>query len=878
MKDTAEFSWINFDGDFIRTIVYSPKTAAENRPRYNVDADDIDALIPDMEKIADVPTRAFITTYREEIEAFIFENYPGLVRKLYCKYFHVDKKNEIFFPALASDLRQCVLGENLLAVYQDVLYKIGFNDNVSIYDLSPWKNRLAIDLSQVIYNEVPLYDFQEAAVKKLQSFASAQEKRAGILVMPTGSGKTRTAVYFLLQDMISNGYQVIWLAHRHLLLEQAADAFFNLHPVIKKYNSDRKRFSMLCISGQHSSIRKAEKSDDVLLISVQSGIRNVDYLEPALSDKIIIVIDEAHHTVAKSYRHIIEYICGKRKNVRLLGLTATPIRGNDNESKYLMRIYDDNIIYSISTSRLIAKKVLSEPRFERINTEINFEPIITLDEEKYIKKYGELAPTLINKIAASAERNQCIVDTYIQNRERYGKTLIFALNGLHCFTLCQDLKEKGVNCDFIYANNDNKDNERKIRAFKNGKLDVLVNINIMTEGSDVPDIDTVFLTRPTQSDSLLVQMIGRGMRGELSGGTRYANIVDFCDKWETFNNWLNPQWLIGEAEELEDKKYNQTKPVTVITWKEIAEMYKGISYKGDSSVQAMMALPLGWYECFLGNEKVEDVLVFNEAQHRGYEAIKSYLNEKFTQDESLRETYSCNTKRMLRKFFGGFDMPPTLDEINVFVAACKYGEDLPKYHSFAERDAVEPELLANKLRESNAGVNDVKKQIDDVYKQYPGIIDNLFGGINGYVEAVIKRLYFEVEDIGKVRKVMELPAMLYSFRIKSTYNLEELYQEVVDEQFGGNYDGIGSITWTKKAYSTYYGKFYFNGNHIKINKVLDSPDVPKEVVKYVIYHEMLHRDYPKHNKEFRQLEHKYPNYVEWDRFLDNGVDKLAMHW
>ena len=143
---------------------------------------------------------------------------------------------------------------------------------------------------------------------------------------------------------------------------------------------------------------------------------------------------------------------------------------------------------------------------------------------------------------------------------------------------------------------------------------------------------------------------------------------------------------------------------------------------------------------------------------------------------------------------------------------------------------------------------------------------------------MLKKYIFEVEDIGKVRKVMELPAMLYSFRIKSTYNLEELYQEVVDEQFGGNYDGIGSITWTKKAYSTYYGKFYFNGNHIKINKVLDSPDVPKEVVKYVIYHEMLHRDYPKHNKEFRQLEHKYPNYVEWDRFLDNGVDKLAMHW
>ncbi|MGM9581013.1 MAG: DEAD/DEAH box helicase [Anaerovibrio sp.] len=198
-----------------------------------MDDDDIDALIPDMEKIADVPSRSFITMYREEIEDFILEKYPGLVRKLYCKYFHVDKKTEIFFPALAGELRQRVLGENLLAVYQGVLYKIGFNDNISMYDFSPWKNRMAIDLGQVIYNEVPLYDFQEEAVKKLQQFAASKEKRAGILVMPTGSGKTRTAVYFLLQDMISNGYQVIWLAHRHMLLEQAADAFFNLHPIIK---------------------------------------------------------------------------------------------------------------------------------------------------------------------------------------------------------------------------------------------------------------------------------------------------------------------------------------------------------------------------------------------------------------------------------------------------------------------------------------------------------------------------------------------------------------------------------------------------------------------------------------------------------------------
>ena len=187
-------------------------------------------------KVTTTSTRDFIRVYIESerlIEKrYIFEMEESIVNQLFRRGNVRVKIYEKF------QLSSQYTPENLLAVYQDVLYKIGFNDNVSIYDLSPWKNRLAIDLSQVIYNEVPLYDFQEEAVKKLQSFASAQEKRAGILVMPTGSGKTRTAVYFLLQDMISNGYQVIWLAHRHMLLEQAADAFFNLHPVIKKYMLD----------------------------------------------------------------------------------------------------------------------------------------------------------------------------------------------------------------------------------------------------------------------------------------------------------------------------------------------------------------------------------------------------------------------------------------------------------------------------------------------------------------------------------------------------------------------------------------------------------------------------------------------------------------
>ena len=97
-----------------------------------------------------------------------------------------------------------------------------------------------------------------------------------------------------------------------------------------------------------------------------------------------------------------------------------------------------------------------------------------------------------------------------------------------------------------------RDNSKVIDAFKNNKLDVLVNVNIMTEGSDVPDIQTVFLTRPTQSEGLLMQMIGRGMRGKQAHGTETANIVDFHDQWSTYNKWLNPEWIV--CDEISDEE------------------------------------------------------------------------------------------------------------------------------------------------------------------------------------------------------------------------------------------------------------------------------------------------------------------------------------
>lgn len=103
------------------------------------------------------------------------------------------------------------------------------------------------------------------------------------------------------------------------------------------------------------------------------------------------------------------------------------------------------------------------------------------------------------------------------------------------------------------------------------------------------------------------------------------------------------------------------------------------------------------------------------------------------------------------------------------------------------------------------------------------------------------------------------------------YNLDELVQEVKDEMFGGTYDGIGPVNWTDCAYKTYYGVYYHDDHSIFINSVLNSKDVPKEVVKFVIYHEFLHRDNHSHDKYFKEAEHKYPHFEDCEAFLFNNM-------
>jgi superfamily II DNA or RNA helicase len=118
-----------------------------------------------------------------------------------------------------------------------VLQNIGLS--IEVDELNNfYLNKKKLDLSAIIPSDISLEYYQKETVSYLREFYN--NKKAGLLVMPTGSGKTRTAVYFLLRYAISQGYQVIWLAHRSLLLEQTANTFYRNASLLKTSGSREK--------------------------------------------------------------------------------------------------------------------------------------------------------------------------------------------------------------------------------------------------------------------------------------------------------------------------------------------------------------------------------------------------------------------------------------------------------------------------------------------------------------------------------------------------------------------------------------------------------------------------------------------------------------
>jgi len=350
----------------------------------------------------------------------------------------------------------------------------------------------------------------------------------GIVVAATGVGKTFLAAFD------SKGFnKILFIAHREEILFQAERTFKSVRP----------EASTGFFSGERKDI-----NCDILFATVQTLGRK-EYLntEYFLRDTFdYIVIDEFHHAVAESYKGIIEYF----KPRFLLGLTATPER---LDSQDVFALCDYNLIYEARLKEAINKGWLVPFRYYGVFDETDYSSI-DYRNGKYNEKQLEQVLN-INKRAA------LILQHYIKYNSR--RALGFCSGRSHAVFMAEYFSKHGIKaCAVISGNVSATDGnskagikslyvlERKaaLEKLKNAEISVIFSVDIFNEGLDIPEVDMVMFLRPTESPTVFLQQLGRGLRRK--GNKNYVNVLDFIGNYKKAN--LIPFLLSGDVK-------NQTK-------------------------------------------------------------------------------------------------------------------------------------------------------------------------------------------------------------------------------------------------------------------------------------------------------------------------------
>lgn len=279
-----------------------------------------------------------------------------------------------------------------------------------------------------------------------------------LIQMATGLGKTVTFA------SIKREGRMLILSHREELVRQPLKYFE-------------------CTTGIEMS-KEISHGEEIISASVQSMIHRLDRFSPFDFD--VIVVDEAHHAAAKSYRKVIEHF----KPRLLLGFTATP---NRSDKTRLNDIFDE-IIFKRDLKWGIENGYLCDILCKRADIGFDLSAVHT--------RLGDYAPGELDK--AMDGTADAIAQVYREHAQ--GATLIFAVS----VEQANEISKKIDGAEVVTGST--KDRSDIIERFTNREIPCLVNCMVFTEGTDIPLVETVIIARPTQSDSLYTQMVGRGLR------------------------------------------------------------------------------------------------------------------------------------------------------------------------------------------------------------------------------------------------------------------------------------------------------------------------------------------------------------------------------
>lgn len=621
-------------------------------------------------------------------------------------------------------------------------------------------------------NTRTLYEHQKRAMECLDRI-NTRPAYSTLVVLPTGGGKTYTASTWLLKNALDKKKKILWIAHRQMLLDQAAESFqkYAYAEVIPHVSSFR--FRVISGSSTHDRTIDIRPDDDLLIVSKDSIGRNLACLDEWLTgeQELYLVVDEAHHSTAKTYRKVIDYVRGKVPNVKLIGLTATPFRTAEAEQGLLAKIFSDDITYQIGLKELISRQILSKPVFEAYYTGEEYGSSLGLDAWESIERLDTLPDDVASQIAESAARNKLIVDTYQAHPKKYGQTIVFAVNVVHAIHLSTLFNKAGFRADFIVSDVKDpitgvtlsrKENEEKIEKYRNKQLDVLINVNILTEGIDLPKTQSVFLARPTVSTILMTQMVGRALRGTSAGGTDKAYIVSFVDNWDEHIAWVNPESLFEGNNDFADTPANRAqRDLRMIAISKIEEFASILDDAVDTTalekVPFARRIPLGMYAFSYLTENGMDlsyqVMVYDSTA-AAYRELMDSLPALFKSYHVTEEYPADRVLEMMERqcrdtFFCGEMIPPyeERDVINILKYYAQY-ETAPQFYTFDEidRNKLDVSQIARHIWDESLGGPKRQEYINSLWDASDDNMLRLFFGRKLYFLRQIDIEYMKIAD------------------------------------------------------------------------------------------------------------------------------------
>lgn len=621
-------------------------------------------------------------------------------------------------------------------------------------------------------NTRTLYEHQKRAMECLDRI-NTRPAYSTLVVLPTGGGKTYTASMWLLKNALDKKKKILWIAHRQMLLDQAAESFqkYAYAEVIPHVSSFR--FRVISGSSNHDRTIDIRPDDDLLIVSKDSIGRNLSCLDGWLAgeQELYLVVDEAHHSTAKTYRKVIDYVRGKVPHVKLIGLTATPFRTAEAEQGLLSKIYSDDITYQIGLKELISRQILSKPVFETYYTGEEYGSSLGLDAWESIERLDTLPDDVAGQIAESTARNKLIVDTYRAHPQKYGQTIVFAVNVVHAIHLSTLFNKAGFRADFIVSDVKDpitgvtlsrKENEEKIEKYRNKQLDVLINVNILTEGVDLPKTQSVFLARPTVSTILMTQMVGRALRGTSAGGTDKAYIVSFVDNWDEHIAWVNPESLFKGNNDFADTPANRAqRDLRMIAISKIEEFASilddAVETTALEKVPFARRIPLGMYAFSYLTENGMDlsyqVMVYDSTA-AAYRELMDSLPALFKSYHVTEEYPADRVLEMMERqcrdtFFCGEMIPPyeERDVINILKYYAQY-ETAPQFYTFDEidRNKLDVSQIARHIWDESLGGPKRQEYINSLWDAGDDNMLRLFFGRKLYFLRQIDIEYMKIAD------------------------------------------------------------------------------------------------------------------------------------